>query len=1141
MIAITKSAIKAIKLYKHVVQIVEKFIKKCKPEYKVPGLYVVDSIVRQSRHQFGQDKDVFGPRFIKNLTETFQNLYLCPTEDKSKIVRVLNLWQKNGVFKIEIIQPLLDMAAGTSTSAAVPELDNDTSMPVGSPPSPVKVPTEPPLVTTNSVPIVPQLPNSDAFAAVAQLFQSTQGQQLQQILQTFQQPPKPQSPAPDNKVLTQVQAITAQLKAPVSQTSEQKAAFDKKLLDRFDYDDEPEGGEDAKKDDSTPFPASQSFGFPEGMQQPVYQQLTGQMSNMEHFQQHMLGMPQEPPHHQGPLPPNGQLQGYSLMPAASYPPVVQQMTQSILPPPTSQVPHGYPPGYPTQNEPYPQQMAQQQDVSMEIDPPLMKEVKHRTENRMSRSKSASRSPKRRRSRSNSRSRRSRHRRSRSRSRDRRRHSPRSRSQERREREKDRERRQKGLPQMKADTLSVCSTTLWVGQLDKRTQQQDVANLLEEFGQIESINGPLPPNGQLQGYSLMPAASYPPVVQQMTQSILPPPTSQVPHGYPPGYPTQNKPYPQQMAQQQMIPPRGCAYIVMVHREDAYRALHKLSRGSFKVNQKAIKIAWALNKGIKPEYKQYWDVDLGVTYIPWAKVKTEDLASFCEGGILDNETLCPEWKNHSNDSEKTDEVSQNGGSEATQVGDAPIAAPIQIAWALNKGIKPEYKQYWDVDLGVTYIPWAKVKTEDLASFCEGGILDNETLCPEWKNHSNDSEKTDEVSQNGGSEATQVGDAPIAAPIQVPGVQPMQAVGALQPPSFPSHMGIPPPGFPPGVPPPPPFMRPGFNPLQMPPGFLPPGAMPPMGSGAPLLPNPVTNIQTCNQAGAPGGPVMGLHPPSGGLLGARPGMIPLQRPPGVPPPHLQRFSLLPPRPNMPMPPQLMHRGPPPGPGGFGMLPPPGLRGPFSPHGPFVRPGGPGGPGGAGGPRGPEGPEDRDGRQFRNDRQGFPPGRERDQERFGRRPFGGGGRGEPEGRDRYSNRHDDYERPGGGRDRRDWGRSMEPDRNRDLEDRNRRSSGHRERDRDRDRNSRDGESRRDKDDNRGREKPEMADSESTDKYRDSNNTVEATDSIKELTIPDSESKVSEVAAEPAMESVNESAAEPMAEPTSSTEQPEKPDEAQS
>lgn len=55
------------------------------------------------------------------------------------------------------------------------------------------------------------------------------------------------------------------------------------------------------------------------------------------------------------------------------------------------------------------------------------------------------------------------------------------------------------------------------------------------------------------------------------------------------------------------------------------------------------------------------------------------------------------------------------------------PPKIAWALNKGIKPDYKQYWDVELGVTYIPWDKVKPEDLESFCEGGMLDNETLSP------------------------------------------------------------------------------------------------------------------------------------------------------------------------------------------------------------------------------------------------------------------------------------------------------------------------------------------------------------------------------------------------------------------------------
>lgn len=54
----------------------------CKPEYKVPGLYVIDSIVRQSRHQFGSEKDVFAPRFARNIVQTFVHLFNCPVEDK---------------------------------------------------------------------------------------------------------------------------------------------------------------------------------------------------------------------------------------------------------------------------------------------------------------------------------------------------------------------------------------------------------------------------------------------------------------------------------------------------------------------------------------------------------------------------------------------------------------------------------------------------------------------------------------------------------------------------------------------------------------------------------------------------------------------------------------------------------------------------------------------------------------------------------------------------------------------------------------------------------------------------------------------------------------------------------------------------
>ncbi|XP_069746195.1 SR-related and CTD-associated factor 4-like [Narcine bancroftii] len=924
MILITKAAIKAIKLYKHVVQIVEKFIKKCKPEFKVPGLYVVDSIVRQSRHQFGAEKDVFGPRFSKNITATFQYLYKCPSDEKSKIVRVLNLWQKNCVFKIEVIQPLLDMAVGATPMSAPPTLENapNNMSPPVAPPTPAQIP---PITSDSLSTMQQQLPTSDAFVAVAQLLQSTQGPQIHQILQNFQQAPKPQSPVADSAIMPQVEAIAAQLKPPGIHPPEQKAAFDKKLLDRFDYDDEPEQVDEVKKE-STPPPAQTSFGYSgEGLQPPMYQQLGIQMPNLEQFQQTLMGLQQETLQQQMPPPPNGQLPTYGMVPVHPYA-TMPQPTMPPVPPlqPIFQQEYHTPAEVPQQQ----QQQQQQEEVDMEIEKPDVHETKRRSiENRRSRTRSGSRSPKRRRSRSGSRSRRSRHKRSRSRSRERRRHSPRSRSQERREREKERERRQKGLPPIKSKIVSVCSTTLWIGQLDKRATQQDVANFLEEFGQIESLN--------------------------------------------------------------MIPPRGCAYIVMVHRQDAYRALQKLSRGTFKVNQKPIKIAWALNKGMKAEYKQFWDVELGVSYIPWDKVKPEELDRLCEGGMLDNETLCPEWKNITKTPTTVVDTSENGGTAVTQAEEMPQTS-------------------------------------------------------------------------------------LPMPTQMPGVQPIPAVNRLQPPNFST---IPPPTFNPGVPPPPPppppppFMRPGFNPVQPPPGYLPPGAIPPMSAPMPIG-NTGTNIPTCESSHLPGNqsaptpaPMMNVQPPSPGLLGARPGLIPLQRPPGVPPPHLQRFPVAPPRPLLP---HFLHRGPPPpGPGGFGVPPPHTMRGPFPPQNVYGRPGG---------------SEDRDGRQFRNDRHGFPPGRDRDQEqRFGRsefrnRPFGGN-RSENENRDRYGNRQEDrdHDRHCAGRERREWGRSSERERHRDSEERNRRSSGHRDRD------SRDRESRRDRDmDQHGKEKPEEI--EGNEKHHNSN-----------------------------------------------------------
>ncbi|XP_067347830.1 SR-related and CTD-associated factor 4 isoform X2 [Channa argus] len=959
MISITKSAIKAMKLYKHVVQIVEKFIKKCKPEYKVAGLYVVDSIVRQSRHQFGPDKDVFGPRFTKNITGTFENLCLCPMEDRSKIVRVLNLWQKNGVFKIEVIQPLLDMAAGSS-SAAAPYTGTDEP---GSSPPPAKEPVT--VVTTNSTMTSgAPLQNSDPFAAVAQLFQSSQGQQLQQMLQNFQQQPvKPEANAqpPLHTIQTQAQNITTGLgmvTPQLPQPTQQKTAFDK-LLDRFDYDDEPEVGEETKKDEIS---AQPSF-----MQQPpAFSQ------HMEHFKSPVINMSQDLSQ-QVPLPPNGQHQTCGLPPGQSFPVMMPPMGNALQGQglPVSAGPPGFPGVYPPHNT-----TQQQQDMSVDMDHSSARDSRHGR-----RSHSGSRSPKRRRSRSNSRTRRSRHRRSRSRSRDRRYHSPRPRSQERREREKERERRQKGLPPTKSETLSICSTTLWVGQLDKRTQQQDVACLLEEFGQIESIN--------------------------------------------------------------MIPPRGCAYIVMIHRQDAFRALQKLSRGTYKVNQKAIKMAWALNKGIKAEFKQYWDVELGVTYIPWSKIREDQLEELKEGGVLDVDTLSPEWSSVKKVLDHQEELTHNGRSESQQPEETQV---LPVAAAAGPPAQVPPMQQPVVGMGSLQPP----------------------IFP--------------------------GPVGMPPPSFPPGVPPPPFI---RPGFNPMQM---PPGFPPpGTMPPghPPSSKSGVDDLPLDPAGLskrkndevlegpnifnnqmgpignqvsvPPGGPPGGLSGGPpggLSGGPPGTVPVV----PPGVPPGNIQSPSGGLLGARPGIIPLQRPPLAPPPHMQRFppphGPRPPHPNMPpMPPQMMTRGPhpqmmhhepPPPKGGFGMPPPHNIRAPFPPHGhgppppqgpppPFIRPGG---------PHGLEGPEEMDGRSFRGDRPGFRDreperdrdwdrdrDRERDRERDrgfggGRRSFGegsrGGGADRMDGRERLGGwQEDGGDHRGGG-----WERDRDRDRDRDRE---------RERDRDR------------------------------------------------------------------------------------------------
>ncbi|XP_016112825.1 protein SCAF8-like [Sinocyclocheilus grahami] len=600
MTQITKSAIKAIKFYKHVVQSVEKFVQKCKPEYKVPGLYVMDSIVRQSRHQFGQEKDVFAPRFSKNIITTFQNLYRCPADDKSKIVRVLNLWQKNSVFKSDIIQPLLDMAAGLPPPSVTP-VSASSAVPINSTtPGTPATPATPANIVQSLPDWASQISNTDTVAAVAQILQSPQGQQLQQLVQSLQmQQQKPQPSllqALDAGLVVQLQALTAQLTAAAAANSlnplEQRvSSFNKKLLGQFDFGNESEHSEDSKKDATS----SQLPVVPESINSSIFHQLAEhlQQQNLEQFQKQLMEHQQH-----------------------------QQKGQDAIFGPENSAPPGQssaPPQLPEQEAKMEDSIDnQQQDMDIDegqdtVDEEVFEAEEKKTSSTRSRtrSRSRSRSPKRRRSRSRSGSRKRKHRkRSRSRSRDRKRKSSRSYSSERQAREREKERQKKGLPPIRSRVLSVCSTTLWVGQVDKKATQQDLTNLFEEFGQIESIN--------------------------------------------------------------MIPPRGCAYICMVHRQDAYRSLQKLSTGSYKIGSKVIKIAWALNKGVKQEYKQFWDVDLGVTCIPWEKVKLDDLDDFAEGGMIDQETINNEWESQRNTETAKETPNQAVTAETSTASSTPSEA-------------------------------------------------------------------------------------------------------------------------------------------------------------------------------------------------------------------------------------------------------------------------------------------------------------------------------------------------------------------------------------------------------------------------------------------------------------------------------------
>ncbi|CAL1544517.1 unnamed protein product [Lymnaea stagnalis] len=620
MAQVTKCAIKAIKFYKHVVQSVEKFIQKCKPEYKVPGLYVIDSIVRQSRHQFGPEKDVFSPRFTKNIVGTFVNLFKCPVEERSRVVRVLNLWQKNSVFPMEVIQPLLDLAAdpnnGDLVTAAQRSVDAVVSVT-----QKVPLPGVHPSNNGGDSSSNQLLQQTEMLSTITKLLQQAQEgsitgaapesqlQQLQhlqqQLVMQTERISKPQQSTPpiDSNLLAQIQMLTNQLLSKTGGTDSagdagklQKAAeplFNKKLLD-FDYGDSDE--EDDRQDHHHHHHHHQ----PQQRQPLMMQQnnIPGLMQDSDILHQ-IQQMSQQQEQLQSEIGVQDQLRRRLLEQQQ------QQFDREI-----EQVAMmGQQDGYNSQDM-----------DSRHGDDQEERDGRDRIDRRRHRdSKERSRSPRRRPRRSRSRSR---ERRRRSRSRDRHRRS-RSRDRERREREKERERerRKKGLPPVRDHYISICSMTLWFGHLTKHTTEEELREHIEKYGTIKTIN--------------------------------------------------------------MIPPRGCAFVCLTKRKDAFKALDRLK--GVKVNGNALKVAWAPGIGVKESvFKDLWDVEHGVTYIPWEQLPS-DVTPLVAGGMLDIDSLPEKLKGINNGEEESEETPQqqqqiqgmDGGMMMPQQPPPPQQMPMSLS--------------------------------------------------------------------------------------------------------------------------------------------------------------------------------------------------------------------------------------------------------------------------------------------------------------------------------------------------------------------------------------------------------------------------------------------------------------------------------
>ena len=74
----------------------------------------------------------------------------------------------------------------------------------------------------------------------------------------------------------------------------------------------------------------------------------------------------------------------------------------------------------------------------------------------------------------------------------------------------------------------------------------------------------------------------------------------------------------------------------------------------------------------------------------------------------------------------------------INNATNACCLQATWAPGIGIKnSEFKNRWDVDFGITYIPWDKLP-HNIDAIAEGGVVDEGSLPEHFQGLFNDLHK-------------------------------------------------------------------------------------------------------------------------------------------------------------------------------------------------------------------------------------------------------------------------------------------------------------------------------------------------------------------------------------------------------------------